>query len=820
MSQAANPLREHAYRELVQACASVSWVCDARGHIVEPQAELEAYCGLSFAPADGISGYGGMDWLAAVYAEDRDTMRVRCLDALRRGVAIWLSVRLFHAASGSHRRVAGRLAPLGTGEPREWAVMLMETEEQVTAEPSASATEWLALAAEAGECGIFSFDLWNGAGRSSQHHRQILGLPLDREPSVADFIQRVHEDDRHRVCKAIERALPPQGTGRYELEYRIHDHDGSTRWIATTGRARTVEVGGERVIRIAGTVYDITDKTRTQNELERRCNQQAALSEFGLLALRQPDLQLMLEHAVHLVALTLRVPLCEIVELDPAAAAPGRFTALGWPGPEDESKPGGLDWRAAIERHAAWVAASNQRIVLGHTGRELLDRNGLTDPELADYGVVNSMSVIVSGPRDEAWGVLTVHATDPREFTDDDVSFVQAVANVLTATIVHVCTDAALREAKLMAEHASAAKDRLLAILGHELRTPLTPVLAAISAMERDPTLGEAVREEVQLIRRNIELEARLLDDLLELTRLHHGQLELEPRPYSARALLEQARELCSADAEAKHLAIVLELTGGDRPIHVDPRRALQIFRSLLGNAIKYTPAGQGPIILRSQPTSTRRLRIDIIDAGIGMNDDLLRRAFEAFEQGASEHGDGDQQRGGLGLGLAIARELVIRHGGSISALSPGPGCGTTIRVELPLAARDATVPAPSSRPTRVLLIEDHEDTADVLSRVLERRGMSVVTAPSGKKALAAARAHPFDVVLSDIGLPDMPGYELFALLRQEHPALVGIAISGFGTEGSMNRCRDAGFQAYLTKPIDIDRLEHLILRHAGMSRA
>jgi two-component system CheB/CheR fusion protein len=286
---------------------------------------------------------------------------------------------------------------------------------------------------------------------------------------------------------------------------------------------------------------------------------------------------------------------------------------------------------------------------------------------------------------------------------------------------------------------------------------------------------------------------------------------------------MEQAVQICEAEAGTKNLTVRVNM--GDRDWHVlaDPSRTMQVLWNLLNNAVKYTHRG-GRIDVRCAPAGTKMVRIEIIDTGVGMEPDLLARIFDAFEQGEGPSGDDGRpaaQRAGLGLGLAIARALVEGHGGRIGAESAGPGRGSTFRIELPLAegGSDAhtgrydtsTPPVAARRVLRMLLIEDHEDSAEILSRLLARDGAEVRVARCGQDALAEAAARPFDVVISDIGLPDIPGYELLPRLLAQQPGLRGIALSGFGMEEDVARCREAGFRKHLTKPVDFQKLRAVI---------
>jgi PAS domain S-box-containing protein len=388
------------------------------------------------------------------------------------------------------------------------------------------------------------------------------------------------------------------------------------------------------------------------------------------------------------------------------------------------------------------------------------------------------------------------------------------------------------------AEAANSAKDHFLATLSHELRTPLTPVLAVAARLDMDGSLPAGARAGLDMIRRNVELEARLIDDLLDLTRITRGKLELDRQPTDLRQVIRQAVETCG-ERELAARALALDLAAGDHRVWGDSSRLTQVFWNLLNNALKFTPPG-GTISVRSylegsylppgQPPSGF-LVVEVADSGIGIDPDDLPRIFDAFDRG---RGSGSGRGfGGLGLGLAIGRSIVEQHGGSLTAASAGPGRGSTLTVRLPqevpnaaadaagAAATGAGAPLPETpsapagdRQLRLLLIEDHVDTAEALAHLLTDLGHQVTVTGTVAASLAAAAADTFDLVVSDLGLPDGDGYDLMRTLAARH-GLIGIALSGYGMEEDVARSRAAGFACHLTKPMSLDTLRAALRRAA-----
>ena len=376
----------------------------------------------------------------------------------------------------------------------------------------------------------------------------------------------------------------------------------------------------------------------------------------------------------------------------------------------------------------------------------------------------------------------------------------------------------ALQTAKRGAEEANRAKDQFLAMLSHELRTPLTPVLMTIASLRRQTDISDELKRDLEVLQRNVELEALLIDDLLDLTRITHGKLELRHDAVDVHVLLDHALAISASDLSEKKLRVIRHFEAREHHCWADAARLQQVFWNLVKNAVKFTPAG-GEINLRTYNRSSNVV-IELTDSGIGIGPDLMPRIFDAFEQGGRMM---TSQYGGLGLGLAISKRVVDLHGGSIAAESAGLGCGARFTVTLKametslLEGSPAFLPPekPTAGSARLLLVEDHQDTARVLRRILEHAGFAVQHAASIGTARELVRQSSFDLVISDLGLPDGSGLELMRGLREEH-GLTGIALSGFGTDDDLAASSAAGFAEHLTKPVDWPQLRTAIERLLG----
>ena len=372
-----------------------------------------------------------------------------------------------------------------------------------------------------------------------------------------------------------------------------------------------------------------------------------------------------------------------------------------------------------------------------------------------------------------------------------------------------------LLEAKRIAEAASHAKDKFLAALSHELRTPLTPVLMAVAAMDMNSDLAPELRDDMAMIRRNVELEAKLIDDLLDLSLALSGKLRLNLETVELNEVVHHVCEICRPFVLEKGINLHCDLPNPSPFVKADPARLQQILWNLLKNAVKFTPE-RGDISVSVLLTVENRVRLQVRDSGIGMAADVLPCIFDAFEQGDD---DITQEFGGMGLGLAIAKNLVELHHGTIRAESDGAKQGSTFTIEFPLVSKDIDEPArpadsagESGETLRILFVDDNADTAFVLSKFLTASGYVVKTAGSAAAALKLASKEPFDIIVSDIGLPDANGYELMKQIRACYP-IQGIAMSGYGMEDDLRKSREAGFSDHIVKPASLSQLERSIHR-------
>jgi signal transduction histidine kinase/ActR/RegA family two-component response regulator len=421
------------------------------------------------------------------------------------------------------------------------------------------------------------------------------------------------------------------------------------------------------------------------------------------------------------------------------------------------------------------------------------------------------------------WGTLHGFGPFVRETENQSLIALQLWIAVLTITAMALSAGMAerrrieqeLQQQKSVVETANRTKDHFLAMLSHELRTPLTPVISALDSLETEPTQTEDAKASLAMIRRNIELETQLIDDLLDFTRIARDKMQLRFASIDAHQAVSNVVEICRAEARSKRLQVHVNLRANQHHVTADSAKFQQIIWNLLKNAIKFTPEG-GDITISSDNPSESVFNVSVHDTGIGLEPEVMQRIFDPFEQGNRSF---EHRVGGLGLGLAISKSLAQAHGGTLTAQSDGSNRGSTFTLSMQALPQGEAVSVVSKavtdatrRALKILLVDDHHDTCAALEKLLARRGYLVAISHDVRSAMEAAARNEFDLLISDIALPDGTGMDLMMQLRAV-ANVPGIAISGFGNNGDIERSLQAGFSEHLTKPIRLENLEAAIER-------
>lgn len=419
------------------------------------------------------------------------------------------------------------------------------------------------------------------------------------------------------------------------------------------------------------------------------------------------------------------------------------------------------------------------------------------------------------------WGTLNGFGPFVMSTENQSLLMLQSWTAALTITAMAIAAAiaernrarAAIEQQKETVEAANRTKDNFLAMLSHELRTPLTPVIAALDALESETSPSDIGKASLSMIRRNVELESQLIDDLLDLTRIAKDKLQLRFGSIDANEIVANVVEICRAEAQDRRLNLRVNLRAGAHHVLADSAKFQQIIWNLVKNAIKFT-GENGDILISTTNPEPALLVITIKDTGIGIEPEIMNRIFDPFEQGERAF---QRRYGGLGLGLAISKSLTQAHGGTLTAQSDGHDRGSTFTLTMKTVSPPArvvkfTAPPVETRPLRILLVDDHIDTCTALERLLVRRGHLVAAAHNVRSAMEAAARSSFDLLISDIALPDGTGIELMSYLRAMS-RIPGIAISGFGMNGDIEKSFEAGFAEHLVKPVKMENLEAAIDR-------
>ncbi len=672
------------------------------------------------------------------------------------GEVRWVSVRkqVFFTGEGAARRPAmAVMAARDVTAEKTAAEALRESETRFRVLATAM-PQLVWLCSSEGEC-TFQGPQWETATGQSLADSAGYG-----------WLEMIHPEDSERTGKIWQKAVAE--SRNYEAEYRLRTKEGSYRWFLARAERLTDFPGA--VQHWIGTSTDIDD-----------AKQMAAVA-------KENEQRTRLATEATAVGIWEWNVLTNVIRWDAQM-----FRLYGIP-PTADGAVQYSDWSGAVVP----VDLEETERILQETAR----RGGQSRREFRirrrDDGTVRDIEAVDTVRTNEHGQIEWVLGTN--------LDITERKQN-----------QAALVAAKEGAEAASRAKDNFLAALSHELRTPLNPVLMTVTSLANDPSLPPEAREQLGMMRRNIELEARLIDDLLDITRISHGKLIMVRLSTDVHELLHHSEEIVRSDDMGKQLNVVMKLEAARHHAMADPARIQQVLWNLLRNAVKFTPDG-GTITVSTRNDAEGRINISVADSGIGISAEALAKIFNAFEQGDTS---GEHRYGGLGLGLAISSAIVNAHGGDIKAESEGNGHGAVFTVTLSSVAAPAAAveknPTPSepARGLSVLIVEDHESSRMVLEHLLTRGGHRVTTASTLHDALTAFNTTHFDVVISDLGLPDGSGIDLMVQIQSIRP-VAAIALSGYGMEDDLQRSKEAGFFAHLVKPVKVDRLKQLLSQIAA----
>jgi len=633
----------------------------------------------------------------------------------------------------------------------------------------------------------------------------------------------LHPDDAERCLRRWARSVK---TGEdYEVEYRFRRaSDGSYRWHL--GRAVPLRDSAGQILKWVGTSTDIHDhKLIAEEREELLAREQSARREAELMSARLEGVQLITQAALAHLSINdlldeVLTRIREILSVDTVAIllveeAEGELYAWAAKGLEEEVERG---VRLPIGRgFAGGIVAKRAPTIIDD-----LKHADVLNPLLREKGIESLLGVplMIEG---RAIGVIHVGTLYPRRFNADDTGLLQLIADRLALAIDHARLYEIEQTARTEAEAANRAKDEFLATISHELRTPLTPIIGWIHMIRSGNLAQREVEHGLGVISKNSYALTRLINDLLDMSAILSGKMLIENTAVPIDAAVEEAVETVRTEAAVR--GIEIEFAPCEREtimVSGDRTRLVQVFWNLLSNAVKFSDR-KSRVHIHCE-ADTEEVRVHIEDRGIGISHDFLPFVFERFRQA-----DGSKTRihGGLGLGLALVKSFVEAHGGHVLAASPGSGHGSRFTVHLPRLTVDGPgvertlsnnlQAAPTSERVRVLIIEDSSDTLNMLQVVFEMSGYEATLCQTPTEALRVAASMWFDIIISDIGMPEIDGYELLARLRQiprlrDVPA---VALTGYASHADAERARAAGFDAHIAKPVDptelATRIEELL---------
>ena len=599
---------------------------------------------------------------------------------------------------------------------------------------------------------------------------------------------------------------------RYELEKRYVHKDGHIVWTTVT-RALQRDANGRPLYAISS-VQDYHVRKMAEMALLTHNERQTLLSDVAGVLLGLDDKSAMVRRIYQVIAQHLHVDVYFNYMVTPRQDQPLRLDSYAGLEPDDATRAMFLQYGQAL---CGSVAQLRQPIYVPFVQQS-------EDPKaqmIRRLGV----RVYASHPllaRERLIGTLSVASRTSDAFTPDELDFLRILCHYLALALDRLQLEEDLRQKVQQLGEADRRKDEFLAMLAHELRNPLAPIRYAAQMLHLTGADPVHLQRQREVIDRQVTHMARLLDDLLDVSRITRGKITLQQERLDLRAIVQHVVETSRESTSTRAQTITFDNAPAPLWVHGDVTRLEQVVRNLINNSIKYTePGGHIGVALAAEATqSGAQAVVRIRDTGVGIAPEMLERVFELFAQADQSL---DRSQGGLGIGLTMVQRIVKMHGGTVVARSEGLGKGSEFIVRLPLLqapqAQEADDPgahslSPAERIRRVLVVDDNHDAATSLAELLSIRGYQARVAHDGPGALQAALEMQPDMILLDIGLPGMSGYDVARAVRR-NPALEGtllVALTGYGQDEDRQRAHQAGFDRHFTKPVNLDDLNKLLV--------
>ncbi|OKH43814.1 hypothetical protein NIES2101_29535 [Calothrix sp. HK-06] len=652
--------------------------------------------------------------------------------------------------------------------------------------------------------GIFMTDLEGNCLYVNERWCKMAGMSTE-EAQGTGWVSALHPDDRERIADFWYRAT--QDKQVFAAEYRFQTPQGKVTWIQGSATALQRETG--EVAGYIGTLTDITERKQAEAALQERSDHIQLLYETSrdLLSETQPL------NLVETVFNKLKDLMGLDIYLNYVLDEPQQKLHLTFYGgiPQDVTEQ--LEWLDMGQTICGTVAQQRHQIVQA-------DIQNSNDPKLQ---LARSLGVAACAcqpliAQGKLFGTLSFGSLSRTQFTASEQSLFQAICDQIAIALERSELLTSLQQQTEELVRVNRIKDEFLAVLSHELRSPLNPILGWTKLLQMRKVDETKMAEALATIERNAKLQTQLIDDLLDVAKILRGKLSLNMTFVNLSFVIEAALETVRTAAVAKSISLhpVLPNIG---QVSGDSARLQQIVWNLLSNAIKFTPSG-GQVNIRLQQVGNQA-EITVSDTGKGISRDFLPHIFESFRQ---EDASITRKYGGLGLGLAIVRQLVEAHGGTITADSPGEGLGATFTVRLPLLNVVPEIEQRDELPQkelnlkgiRVLAVDDDPDARNLLAALLTQYGAEVLTVTSASEVLANLESFQPDVLVSDIGMPEVDGYALIkqvrALSTDKGGQLPAIALTAYAREGDRERSISSGYQQHVTKPLEPERLVEVMV--------
>ena len=666
--------------------------------------------------------------------------------------------------------------------------------------------DWLQFAQASAGAGIWDWDVVTGELQWSEELFRLFDFEPQATASFDSWRSLLHPDDRQLAEQRIEEAIANHAP--LSSEYRVVLQSGDVRWISALGRT-TYDRNGKPQ-RMSGICLDVTERKRAEQTLRRSEARLKLLSSTAGRLLAVEDPQSVVREVCHQVLehLDCHIFLNYLVDEDAQKLRLNAYTGIA----DHEAR--GIEWLDDRTTICGCVARDQHEIVAENIYRsadrrvDLVRSHGIQayccHPLMAEGRLIGTLSF---GTRTRA------------SFRLDEVELLRTVADQVATAMQRLLARRALSLANRQLLEADRRKNEFLAVLSHELRNPLAPIVNCLSILDRAPPGKEQAQWARKVIGRQVKQLSDLVNDLLDVTRIARDKAHLHTEPLELCSVVHHAVEDNRPTFQQASVRLDLEPAPGPVPVIADATRIAQIVGNLLRNCAKFTPRGGHARV--SVFSAGNEAIIRVTDDGIGMTEETLRGLFQPFMQAdRTLH----RTQGGLGVGLSLVKALVELHGGSVSAHSEGLGRGSEIEVRLPLGEAPSAETVKDREhvarsPRRVLIIEDNADAGESLRQALELSGHTVHVASSGPEGLRLARALLPEVVLCDIGLPGMDGFDVARALRDDQrlKSAFMIALTGYALPRDLVRASEAGFDVHLAKPPNLETLDRLL---ADMHRA